>query len=117
MEFRRVEVKEPVSSAARTADGASGYFDVHEYKEMLILTDVTAVSGGDTPTLKIIPETSPDQSRAFPLLGVGDIVAITATGRYTIKLDGNLGKYVRLSWTISGVTPSFTFRVTCVLKT
>jgi len=116
MPYRRTEIKEPVSSAARTTDGSSEFFDVHEYQEMLVLIDVSVVSG-TAPSLKVLPETSPDQARASPLVTPADIVAITATGKYTIKVEGNLGKHDRLSWTISGTTPSFTFRVTVVLKT
>lgn len=94
-------------SAARTTSGASdGSSAAAEFREANVLLDITAVSG-TTPSLTVTVETSADGSSWFSHTAFS---AKTATGKDIQKL-GNLGTYLRVSYAISGTTPSFTFSV------
>jgi len=94
-------------SAARTTSGASdGSSAAAEFREANVLLDITAVSG-TTPSLTVTVETSADGSTWFTHTAFS---AKTATGKDIQKL-GNLGSYLRVSYAISGTTPSFTFSV------
>lgn len=71
---------------------------------------VTAVSG-TTPVLAVIVETSIDGTTFVEQTRIS---GIAATGAFSVPLnraDHALGKKIRVSWTITGTTPSFTFSV------
>jgi hypothetical protein len=96
-----------LASAARTTSGSSeGTAAAAELREANILLDITAVSG-TTPSMTVTVETSGEGTSwfshtAFP--------AKTAAGKDVLRL-ANLGSFLRVSHTISGTTPSFTFSV------
>jgi|SRR5215469_10723831 hypothetical protein len=96
-----------LTSAARTTSGASdGTSAAAEFREANVLLDITAVSG-TSPSMTVTVESSPDGTSwfahtAFP--------AKTAAGKDILKL-GNLGSALRVSYAITGTTPSFTFSV------
>src|SRR5262245_15758513 len=101
-----------LTSAARTASGqGEGTSAAAGFREGNVLLDITAVSG-TTPSLTVTAETSADGTTWFTHTA---FTAKTATGRDILKL-GNLGSFVRMSYTISGTTPSFTFSVLLDLK-
>ena len=94
-------------SAARTTSGASdGSSAAAEFREANVLLDITAVSG-TTPSLTATVETSADGTSWFTHTAFS---AKTAAGKDIQKL-GSLGSYLRVSYAISGTTPSFTFSV------
>ncbi len=94
-------------SAARTSSGSGdGSSVAAELREANVLLDVTAVSG-TTPSLTVTLETSADGTSWFTHTA---FTAKTAAGKDALKL-ANLGSYVRVSYAISGTTPSFTFSV------
>lgn len=98
-----------VSSAARTSSGnavLSG--DYYAAEHLRVTLDVTAVSG-TTPSLTLAVEKSADGTTwtaadTFP--------ARTTTGAVTRDIYGGGFNRLRVSWTITGTTPSFTFSVT-----
>jgi len=72
-----------------------------------LLLDVTAASGA-TPSLTVTVETSGDAS-TWRSAGVFAAKTTVSSERLaTAALD----RYVRVSWAITGTTPSFTFSVT-----
>ena len=75
--------------------------------------DVTAASG-TTPTLVINAQTSIDDVAATNFVTQKSTSTITGTGAFSLvinRAEHALGKTLRVSWTIGGTTPSFTFRV------
>jgi len=72
-----------------------------------LLLEVTAASG-TTPTLDVVVETSPSGSGSWKQVGAFD--QVTAAGLQRLPVAG-LERYVRVSWTIGGTTPSFTFAI------
>ena len=95
-----------LASAARTTSGTVDLGSLPgEASELNVYLDVTVVSG-TSPSMTVTYQSSPDGT-AFYDNSAG--AAITATGRQLIKVAANSGKFGRLSYAISGTTPSFTF--------
>lgn len=95
------------ASAARTSSGAGASVDLGSASTVDLAIQVTAVSG-TTPTLDLALQTSDDGAAWQPLESTARIVA---PGRRKVRAAGSL-RYVRVSWTIGGTSPSFTFSVT-----
>lgn len=95
-------VKQSVlTSAARTTDGNSSWFNVQEFDRVNFYINVTAASGN----LDITLQESPDQSIAYNI----EDMAITATGNYRISTNEHT-KYIRISYDVS-TGGSYTFQV------
>ena len=86
------------------ADGNAGVFPRRAAKLEL---QVTAASGA-TPTLDVVVDTSPNNGE--PWVEIAAFAQKTAPGFEDIKLAG-AKRYLRVSWTIGGTTPSFAFAV------
>lgn len=102
-----------VASAARTATGNSGSIAAQGGNENVsVLLACSAVSG-TSPSLTLTVEWSHDGTNWAQGDSADTFTAITATGNkvksFTVK-----GAFMRLVWTVSGTTPSFTFGVTGV---
>lgn len=99
----------PVPSAARTATGVSsnlaGYGATKTLRAQL---NVTATSG-TSPTLNVIIEDSLDGGATWNT--VGTFAQKTTAGREVINITNPFSPLLRISWTIGGTTPSFTFAV------
>ena len=65
---------------------------------------ITAVSG-TTPSLTAVVQHSTNNSTWTTL---GSFTAATAVGSQVITGTGTVNRYVRIAWTVSGTTPSFT---------
>jgi len=102
----------PVASAARTTTGVGSWLSSDEFGAATLALDVTAASG-TTPTLNVTVETrgsSADSARS-----VGTFAQKTAVSAERKTFPGFDNEY-RVTWTIGGATPSFTFSVTGVGK-
>lgn len=99
-----------VASAARTATGNSGALpsDYSAAKTIRAQLNVTAASG-TTPNLVVLIEDSVDDGATWST--VGTFAAKTAVGREVINITNPFGPKLRVSWTVTGTTPSFTFAV------
>lgn len=97
-----------VASAARTTTGNSGTLGAGwgAVSSIRAQLNVTAVSG--TPTLTVLIEDSLDGTNWNT---VGTFAAKTTTGREVINITGLFTDTMRVSWTITGGTPSATFDV------
>lgn len=97
-----------VQSAARTTSGSSaavaGYAGAKTLRAQL---NVTATAG-TSPTLNVVIEDSLDGSNWNT---VGTFAQKTANGREVINVTAPFADRVRVSWTVAGTTPSFTFDV------
>ncbi len=104
------------ASSAQTASGSTAFLNVSSFRELAVDINVTAVSG-----------TVPSCTFKVDRLGADGIwynvwtsAAITAAGTASTSVGPGLatsasfGDVVRLTWTISGTTPSFTFSASIV---
>ena len=97
-----------LASAARTASGNSGSpIDVAAYSGGVLAIDVTAVSG-TTPSMTVNFVTCTDSGTSNCGFVHTASSAITATGKTLLKVN-NFGRFVRIEYTITGTSPSFTF--------
>lgn len=97
-----------VASAARTATGNSGIITGYGAARTLrVQLNVTAASG-TTPSLTVLVEDTLDGTTFNT---IGSFTAKTAVAREVITITTPFSDQVRVSWTISGTTPSFTFAV------
>lgn len=104
-----------LASAARTATGNSGALPGYGAANALrAQLNVTAASG-TSPSLTVLIEDSVDDGATWNT--VGTFAAKTAAGREVINITNPFGDQVRISWTITGTTPSFTFAVDWVATT
>lgn len=96
----------PVPLAARTVSGSSpavaGYAGASTLRAQL---NVTAASG-TTPSLSVTIEDSLDGANWNT---IGTFAAKTAAAREVINVTTPFADRVRISWAITGTTPSFTF--------
>lgn len=105
-EWADTEDVELASSAARTATGDGSSVEVGDRGVVRLLLDVTAASG-TSPTLDVTVETSFDGTTWRQ---AGTFTQQTAVGTERKSFSG-LDRFVRVTWTIGGTTPSFTFEV------
>jgi hypothetical protein len=94
--------------AARTTSGNSGDIDVGPFIGGEVCIDVTSVSGGN-PSLDVFIEGKDQLSGKYKELG--SKTGITTTGTFWITLSDVYFRYIRASWIISGISPSFTFSI------
>ncbi len=98
-----------VASAARTTAGSQvfqgdGYGTAKTLRAQL---NVTAVAG-TSPTMTVLIEDSLDGTNWNT---VGTFAAVTAAAREVINVTTPFAERLRVSWTMGGTTPSFTFSV------
>lgn len=99
------------ASAERTESGQSREIDVSEFLEGQVVAEVTATAGTDE-TLDLAVQSSADGTL---WINHTTFTQFTAAGS-AVKLLTNLGKRLRLSWTVGGTDPAFTFAVKFVGK-
>lgn len=100
--------EEVVASAARTTTGNSGIITGYgPTKQLRAQLNVSAASG-TTPNLVVLIEDTLDGTNWNT---VGTYAAKTAAGREVINVTVPFADRLRVSWTITGTTPSFTFNV------
>lgn len=95
-------------SAVRTTSGSGTALATDVHSTARLDLTVTAASG-TTPSLTVTVETSKDGSTGWVSAGAFGAVTGAGTSR---KTAGGLDRFVRVSWAITGTTPSFTFTVT-----
>ena len=95
-------------SAARTTTGASAALGGYGASATLrVQLDVTAASG-TAPTLDVLVQDTLDGTNYNT---VGTFAQKTATGREVINVTVPFSETLRVSYTIAGTAPSFTFAV------
>lgn len=111
--FVRGDSVTPVASAARTANGDSGWLDGEEYDALILELAVTAVGGDANETLDVVVETASSNAGANTRT-IGTFAQRTQPqGATTLRLSApGVDKFWRVRWTVGGTTPSFTFSVT-----
>ena len=95
-----------LSSAARTVTGTADVGAIPAgHHELSVYLDVTVVSG-TTPSMTVTYQSSPDGVTFYDRTAGA---AITAAGKQLITVPANIGRFGRISYAVSGTTPSFTF--------
>jgi hypothetical protein len=97
----------PAASATRTSSGSAAHIDLGSNRVAHVTLAVTAFSGTATPRLACVLETSDD---ALAWTQAGAFATTGAVGSESIYV-GDLRRYLRVRWTLTGTDPSFTFSV------
>lgn len=104
-------------SAARTADGTSAVFEAQNATRVAVTLDVTAASG-TSPTLDVkLQGKDPASGEWFDIATFTQATGVTTE---TVWVGGGadtefLTRTFRVSYTIGGTSPSFTFSVGAAL--
>lgn len=99
-------IQPALTSAARTTDGNSSWWNMEEFGRVTFYIDVTTIAGTGT-NINIKLQESPDQSIVSSISQID----ITATGDYRISTDEHI-KYIRANYTIvGGSSKSVTFKL------
>lgn len=99
-------------SSSRTSSGNSGNGTyVGENNEAIVYLEITAASG-TTPTLDVVIQDTIDGTNWDT---VSSFTQASSTGREVIRIS-NFSRYMRISYTIGGTTPDFTFSVKTYIK-
>lgn len=102
-----------LTSSAQTVSGTASVGQLPDgYVELNIYAAVTAVAG-TSPSMTVTYQCSPDGTTWFDHTSGA---AITAATNQLIKIPANAGKHGRISYAISGTSPSFTFSVVVEAK-
>lgn len=104
----------PAPSAARAANGDSGWLNCEDFDSMTLELAVTAVGGDANETLDVVVETAKDAAGANTRAAQGSPFAQkTQPGGVQTerKTFSALDAYYRVRWTLAGTTPTFTFSV------
>lgn len=107
---RKTETSTLLASAARTTSGSSAELDTSDFREVVVYLNVTAASG-TTPTLDLKAQSLDPVSGVWMDVPSGGLTQKTAAGTELKVVSSGLGARLRISYTIAGTTPSFTFSI------
>ena len=113
MPYHKTLVIPALTSSARTSSSASGSTLVDQYVELGLEVSVTAVSG-TIPFLTIVLQVSHDNS-LWADHPDGCMTFVTTGVKHKIYQPIG-GKYIRLSYYVSGTSPSFTFEANVIAR-
>jgi hypothetical protein len=94
-----------IESLARTTNGNSGDLRVYGGESLRAQLNVTAASG-TAPTLTAVVEDSLD---GVNYNTIGTFAQKTSPGREVINITAPFSETLRVSWSIAGTNPSFSF--------
>lgn len=101
-----IRAHKALTDAFMTTSGSAALGAIpSEFDELSVYIDVTAVAG-TAPSMTVTYQSSPDGVTWFDHTAGA---AITAVGKQLLKVPNVIGGYGRLSWVITGTSPSFTF--------
>jgi len=102
-----------LNAQAITANGNSSNIDVGGYPYVFVFIYVSAVSG-TSPSLNVYLNAYDEVSGQS--VSIASVTNITATGTYYLTATGLAVRYVNVSWTVGGTSPSFTTTITLKAK-
>jgi len=100
-------------TAARTATGNGTGLDMQTYDGDVVLILDSAAGTGTTPTLAVTVEHSDSLGSGYTAISGAAFTTVTTTAsqqKLVVSKD-EAKRYVRVTYTIGGSTPSFTFSV------
>lgn len=101
------------ATAARTATGSATGIDMQQYDGDFVLILDSAAGTGTTPTLAVTVESSDALGSGYAAITGAAFTTVTTTAsqqKLVISKD-EAKRYIRVTYTIGGSTPSFTFSV------
>ena len=104
------------ATAARTATGSASGVDAQSYDGDLVLLLDSAAGTGTTPTLAVTVEHSDSLGSGYTAISGAAFTTVTTTAsqqKLVVSKD-EAKRYVRVTYTLGGTTPSFTFSVNAV---
>jgi len=102
-----------LNAQAITANGSSSNIDIGGYPYVFVFIYVSAVSG-TSPSLNVYLNAVDEVSNQS--VSIASVTNITTTGTYYISASGLAVRYVNVSWTVGGTSPSFTTTITLKAK-
>ncbi len=96
-----------------TSNGSSSNIDIGGYPYVFVFIYVSAVSGS-SPSLNVYLNAYDEVSGQS--VSIASVTNITSTGTYYMAATGLAARYVNVSWTVSGTSPSFTVTITLKAK-
>jgi len=102
-----------LNAQAITSNGSSSNIDIGGYPYVFVFIYVSAVSG-TSPSLNVYLNAYDEVSGQS--VSIASVTNITSTGTYYISASGLAARYVNVSWTVSGTSPSFTTTITLKAK-
>ena len=96
-----------------TSNGSSGVIDILSFTNLFVFIYVSAVSG-TSPSLNVYLNVYDETSEQT--VTIASVTNITSTGTYYMSASGIGFRYVTVSWTVSGTSPSFTTTITLKAK-
>jgi len=111
------------ASALRSTNDVSSDIDVSKYNHLLVFLSVTAVGGDADETLDLVVQSKDPVSASYVTIATftqctqpqGAQVRFESIGPDTPNNEV-IGVTIRLSWTVGGTTPTFTFSITVIGK-
>jgi len=98
---------------AITANGKSSNVNISAYLHVFVFIYVSAVSG-TSPSMNVYLNAYYSTSNHY--VSIASVTNITATGKYYMAASNLAVRYVNVSWTVSGTSPSFTTTITLHAK-
>lgn len=102
------------SSTQTASNNGAAVTSLAQLKELLVFLSVTAVSG-TSPTLNVTIQSSDDGGTTWYNLPNGSFTQATVATTQALALT-TFGDTIRVSATIGGTSPSFTYKVTAIGK-
>ena len=97
-----------------TSNGSSSNIDIGGYLYVFVFIYVSAVSG-TSPSLNVYLNAYDEVSGQS--VNIASVTGISSTGTYYMTTASGLAaRYVNVSWTVSGTSPSFTVTITLKAK-
>jgi hypothetical protein len=103
-----------IESLARTTNGSGGDVRTPGGESVRAQLNVTAASG-TSPMLNVLVEDTLDGGINYNTIGT--FAQKTAAGREVINITNPFSETLRVSWSIAGTNPSFTFSVDWQIST
>jgi hypothetical protein len=102
-------------TAARTSTGQTSGIDLKNYDGDVVFLLDSAAGTGTSPTLDVTIEDSADNSSFAAITGAAFTQVVDAASAQKLVVNKDSARrYVRVKYTITGTTPSFTFSVNAV---
>ena len=96
-----------------TSNGNVGNFDIYYYLHIFVFIYVSAVSG-ISPSMNVYLNAYDEDSNQY--VSIASVTNITTTGTYYMAASNLAVRYVYVSWTVGGTSPSFTTTITLHVK-
>lgn len=112
--LRMYEITAASTQVITATGGTTSWWDIGDMTIIAIQVNASAV-GGTTPSFTFSVQTTMDETN---FASIGSMTAITANGNY-IKTDFTVKpmRFIKVTWVVSGTTPTGTFSIWVVAKT